>query len=207
MRTPRFLYFDLGNVLLKFDHRRAARQMGEVAGVAAEKVWQVVFDSDLEARFEAGEVDAAEFHRIFCRETNSTPDCQSLLFAGAEIFTPNLSIFPIVAQLHSAGYRLGILSNTCSSHWDYCIDGRYGLLERAFEVYALSYEIGCCKPARQIFERAAEMAGVPTSEIFYVDDIAGHVAGARAAGMDAVQYTDTPQLVADLRQRGLQFNY
>ena len=42
---------------------------------------------------------------------------------------------------------------------------------------------------------------------FYVDDIAGHVAGARSVGFDAVQYTSTDALVAQLRERGVAFNY
>ncbi|HEX3724983.1 MAG TPA: HAD family phosphatase [Pirellulales bacterium] len=207
MRTPEFLYFDLGNVLLQFDHRLAARQMAQVAGVAAEKVWQVVFESDLELRYEAGEVDDRGFYEIFCRETSSRPDYHALLLAGSEIFTPNYSIIPVIAALRSAGYRLGILSNTNASHWAYCYQGRYDLVGQAFDVFALSYEIGVCKPASMIFEAAARLAGSPATNIFYVDDIMRNVEGALAAGFDAVQYTTTPRLVADLRCRGLVFNY
>ncbi len=204
---PRFLYFDLGNVLLKFDHHLAARQMGEVAGVPAEKVWEIVFASDLELRYEAGEIGDREFYEIFCRHSETRPDYDALLLAGSAIFTPNVSIFPVVAALDAAGYRLGILSNTCPGHWAYCSDGRYGLVSRSFEVFALSYEIGACKPSAKIFQAAAKLAGVAPEEIFFVDDIARHVEGARAAGFDAVQYTTTPALIADLRKRGVEFNY
>ena len=112
-----------------------------------------------------------------------------------------------MAALDSAGYRLGILSNTCPSHWNWCATGRYTLIVRAFSVYALSYELGACKPSAEIFAGAAHLAGVKPQEIFFIDDVAGHVAGAKAAGFDAVQYTTTGQLVADLRGRGLEFNY
>ncbi len=175
----RFLYFDLGNVLLKFDHRLACRQMGEVAGVPADLVWEIVFASDLELRYESGEVDDREFYEIFCRETNSRPDYDALLLAGSRIFEPNISIFPVVAALMGAGYRLGILSNTCPGHWAYCYGGQYLLLNKGFEVFALSYELGACKPSPKIFQAAAELAGLPPEEIFFVDDIPGHVAGAR----------------------------
>lgn len=207
MPTPRFIYFDLGNVLLFFDHRLAARQMGEVAGVPADRVWDVVFGSDLELRFEAGEFDDREFYEIFCRETDSRGDYDAFLLAGSAIFTPNVSIFPVVAALDAAGYRLGILSNTCPGHWRYCSDGRYGLIKQAFPVTALSYELGACKPSPKIFAGAANLAGVRPEEIFFVDDIPGHIAGAKAAGFDAVQYTTTPALVAELRKRGVEFNY
>jgi FMN phosphatase YigB (HAD superfamily) len=207
MQPPRFLYFDLGNVLLKFDHHLAARQMGEVAGVAEDRVWEVVFAGDLEARYESGEIGDREFYEAFCRQTDTRPDYDALLLAGSAIFTPNTPIFPVVSALDMAGYRMGILSNTCSSHWAYCSDGRYGLVSRAFGVYALSFELGACKPSPKIFAAAAELAGVAPGEILFIDDMAKNVAGAQAAGFDAVQYTTTAALVADLRERGLAFNY
>jgi glucose-1-phosphatase len=71
----------------------------------------------------------------------------------------------------------------------------------------LSYEVGALKPEPKIYRAAAELAGVPPREIFFIDDIAGHVAAARQCGFDAVQYTTTPELVAALCQRGLKFNF
>lgn len=204
---PKFFYFDLGNVLLKFDHHLAARQMAEVAGVTEQLVWDRVFGTDLELRYEAGEIDDREFYEIFCSQTNSRPDFARLLRAGSVIFTPNTSIYPVVGALIAGGYRLGILSNTCPGHWSYCHGGQYSLLQKGFEIYALSYELGACKPSPKIFQAAAELAGVAPQEIFFVDDIPGHVAGAKAAGFDAVLYTTTAQLAADLRERGLEFNY
>lgn len=207
MQSPRFLYFDLGNVLLNFDHHLASRQMGEVAGVAEDRVWQIVFASDLELRYELGEIDDREFYEIFCRQTDTRPDYDALLMAGSAIFTPNMPIFPVVSALACAGHRMGILSNTCPGHWRYCSDGRYRLLNDAFSVVALSYELRACKPAVKIFEGAARLADTMPGEIFFVDDIAQNVAGAREAGFDAVQYTTTAALVAELRDRGLEFNY
>ena len=63
------------------------------------------------------------------------------------------------------------------------------------------------KPEAAIFCKAAELADCRPEEIFYTDDIAGHVAGARAAGLDAVVYESAPQIVAELRKRGVEFNY
>lgn len=207
MQLPSFLYFDLGNVLLKFDHHLAARQMAELAGVSEDQVWNLVFASDLELRYEAGELDDRQFYEVVCAETRSRPDFDALITAASAIFTPNVSMLPVLAALHDAGYRMGILSNTCGGHWRYCTDGRYRLLNDAFEVYALSYELKACKPDPRIFTGAAKLAGVPPQEIFFVDDMPDNVRGAREAGFDAVQYTTTAQFVDDLRQRGVQFNY
>jgi FMN phosphatase YigB (HAD superfamily) len=193
----KFLYFDLGNVLLNFDHQRGCRQMGEVAGVPAERVWEVFFET------EEGELTDQEVHEFFCRETGTRPDRQRLLAAAGDIFETNESIVPLVDSLKRAGHRLGILSNTCSAHWDHCAGGRYPFLCQAFEVHALSYRIRALKPDARIYEAARQLAGVAAHEIFFVDDIEKNVAGARQAGFDAVRYTTTPELIAELQNRGI----
>ena len=203
----RFLYFDLGNVLLNFSHKRAAEQMAAVSGVSVEKVWQVVFEDGLEQRFESGEVNDSQFYEQFCAGVGAKPVYDSLLRAGSEIFEINGPIIPLVAQLRAGGNRMGILSNTCGPHWDYCSKGRYGIIGKMFDKFALSYEIGACKPGTRIYQAAAEMAGVASEEIFFTDDIPSHVAAARDAGWDAVLYTTVPALASDLSKRGVRSNY
>ncbi|HEY2838647.1 MAG TPA: HAD family phosphatase [Pirellulales bacterium] len=202
-----FIYFDMGNVLLLFDHERGCRQIAEVAGTSTEEVRRVLFDTGLELRYEAGELSTREFYEAFCEQTGTRPDYQAMLRAAGDIFTVNASILPVVAALHAAGYRLGLLSNTCEAHWVFIQQHRFSVTSTMFDVIALSYEVRAMKPDRRIFEAAAEKAGVAPAEIFFTDDIAGHVAGARAAGFDAEQYTTTPELVRQLRKRGLKFNY
>ena len=203
----RFLYFDLGNVLLNFSHRQACEQMGEVSGVSADKVWEVVFESSLEHRFESGEIDDQQFYEEYCTGIGAKPEYDALLRAGSEIFSVNAPILPLVAQLKAGCHRLGILSNTCRAHWSYCIHRRYGLLRNVFETYALSFEIGACKPNPKIFLAAAELARVEPEEIFFVDDIPSHIESAREVGFDAVLYTSVPALAAALTERGILCNY
>ncbi len=181
--------------------------MAAVAGVGEEKVREIVFDRGLQWQYETGELTTRQFYDVFCNQTDSRPNYDALVYAAGAIFTANTSIFPVVAQLRAAGYRLGLLSNTCECHWDYVSQGRYGILPAMFDTIVLSCRVGAMKPDAKIFRAAAEQAGVPPTEIFFVDDIAGHVAGAKATGIDAVQYTTTARLVHDLRQRGIEFNY
>ncbi len=89
----RFLYFDLGNVLLKFDHRLASRQMGEVAGVPADVVWEVVFAGDLEQRYESGEIGDREFYEIFCQQTSSRPTTTPCCWPAARSSSPTFRSF------------------------------------------------------------------------------------------------------------------
>jgi HAD superfamily hydrolase (TIGR01549 family) len=202
-----FLYFDLGNVVARFDHLKGCRQIAEVAGIPPEQVFAAVFDSDLSRRYGSGEISSSEFHSEFCRTTGASPKANRFFDAASDIFELNHSLLPVITALEDAGYRLGILSNTCECDWQRLMDSDYGILPAAFSVFALSFQIGALKPDPKIYRAAAELAGVAPQEIFFCDDILGHVTGAREAGFDAVQYTSTPALVAELHSRGLRFNY
>jgi putative hydrolase of the HAD superfamily len=206
-RPPRFLYFDLGNVLLRFDHRVACRQMAAVAGIAPELVWQVSFQGDLFERYERGDVTNDQYYGIFCEQTRSTPDRDELLLAASDIFHLNPPVVALVAQLKSAGQRLGILSNTNDAHWRLVSDGRFAVLAGGWEQLALSFRLGAMKPEPAIYRAAAELAQVAPEEIFFVDDRSENVAGARQAGFDAVPFTTAAELTRDLLRRGVRFNF
>jgi len=206
MHSPRFLYFDLGNVLVTFDVGVMCRQMAEVARIAPARVMEVVFDGRLQNRYELGRITTRQFYEGFCRATGTAPDYDALVAAASDIFHLRPQIVPVVAHLRQAGCRLGILSNTCEAHWEHC-RRRFAILDGMFEVYALSYRIGAAKPDAAIYRAAAELAGVEPAAIFFTDDMPGHVAGACAAGLDAVPFTSVPELVDQLRRRGLRFNY
>ena len=203
---PKFLYFDLGKVLVDFSVDKMLAQMGEVAGMTAEQVRGSIFAAGLLHDAETGRLTSRQFYEAFCNATGTRPDFDRLIAAAAEIFELNLPVVPIAAQLGQAGHRLGILSNTCDVHWEYC-SSHYRIVSEGFGVHALSYELGAVKPEPAIFRAAAELAGYRPEEIFFVNDIAGHVAGAQAAGFDAVQFTTAEVLADDLRQRGIRFNY
>jgi glucose-1-phosphatase len=204
--TPKFLYFDLGNVLLRFDDGVRCRQMAAVAGIDPADVFQALFVTPLDRDYSLGRITTREFYDEFCRQTGARPDYGSLMEADRDIFHLNVSAIPLVAQLHHAGYRLGILSNTCENHWEYCLR-RYAILRELFDAHALSHVVGAAKPDAAIYQAAAGLAGVRPHEIFFTDDMARNVEGARAAGFDAVQFTSASALVDELRARSLRFNY
>lgn len=203
---PKFLYFDLGKVLVNFSTDKMLSQVGAAMGVPAETVRAAAFDSGLWRQHEAGQLSDGQFYEAFCAAVGRRPEYSALAAAATEIFDLNWPMLPIVTQLRQAGCAMGILSNTCAMHWDYCTD-RYRVVAEGFPVHALSYRIGAVKPDSAIFHAAADLAGVRPEEVFFVDDMAEHVTGARAVGFDAVQFTSPAALAVELRNRGIRFNY
>jgi len=200
--NPKFLYFDLGKVLVDFSVDEMCQRVGAVAGVDPALVVEAVYGDGLQAAYETGRISSREFYDAFSARTGTRPEYAALLRAFSDIFTPIPTMPPLVARLARAGCRLGILSNTCAAHWEHCIE-RFAFLRQHFSVYALSFQIGAMKPHAAIFLKAAELAGCRPQEIFYTDDVPGHVAGARSAGLDAVVFASAAELEAELRKRGL----
>ncbi|MHB8969322.1 MAG: HAD family hydrolase [Pirellulaceae bacterium] len=206
-QTPAFFYFDLGNVVLTFDRQIACRQVAELTGSSADRIDEIVFGSDLQIRYERGEVNSREFFEEFCAASHTRPDFDALHGAHSDMFELNVPVIPIVAHIHAAGYRMGILSNTCEAHWDFVSNGRFTAVRDFFTVRVLSHVEGCSKPDLAIYRRAVELAGVEPGRIFFVDDRPENVDGALRAGLDAVLFSEPRQLAEDLRRRGVAFNY
>lgn len=203
---PRFLYFDLGKVILDFSVERMLAQMAEVSGISVEKAHTVVFEAGLQRLLESGRITTREFYDEYRAGTSASPDFDALCHASAAIFEVNAPMLPVVTHLRQAGYRLGILSNTCDIHWQYCL-GRFRVLREDFSLFALSHEIGAMKPDRAVFEAAVAKTGVSAGDVFFTDDLAENVEGAQRAGLDAVHFVGTAELVEQLRARGVEFNY
>ncbi|MEM8864373.1 MAG: HAD family phosphatase [Planctomycetota bacterium] len=205
---PSFLYFDLGNVLLTFDNDRMCRQMATVYGVSAEEMRQTIFatgdHTDLQWRFEAGQVSEEEYLAQLAERFGVQPDRNELEHAASDIFGPIEATMQLATRLAERGYPLGLLSNTNPFHWRFVLDGRFPVLNSAFTVHATSFAAQSMKPDPVIYKFAVEQAGVDPGDIFFTDDRLENVAGAKAAGFDAVPFTSTEQLLDDLRQRGIE---
>lgn len=205
--AKRFIYFDLGNVILHFDHQRAARQIAALSGVDVTQVHELVFSGDLQLRYETGKISSPEFYQEFCNRTGCRVNYEELLRASSDMFEVNTAVLPIVAHLRAAGYRLGVLSNTCAAHWDFVSDGRYAIVQEMFDHYVLSFRVGHMKPDREIYRAAAETVNLEPQQILFTDDLQANVDGARDAGIDAVLFTGATALAEALRERGFGFNY
>ena len=200
--TPEFIYFDLGNVLLTFDHHRAARQMAEVAGVKVESVWEIVFANDLELRYERGDFSTAEFHQLFCEQTDSAPSLNDLAFAASNIFEANEPVVSLLGTLRRAGHPLGLLSNTNDAHWSF-VTKAFPALSQSFDAIALSFKLRSLKPDPEIYNKAARLAKIDPTKILFIDDRPENVAGAIEAKFDAVLFRGYQHLLTDLADRGL----
>lgn len=201
IETPTFVYFDLGRVLLHFDHAIACEQLAEAANTTPQVVREMVFETERQNQYERGEVTTAEFLQFFRTATGTDATDAALLHAAGAIFEPHVEV---VALMERVGQRapLGVLSNTCEAHWDYAWE-RFEFLRTNFRHYVLSYKVGAMKPSPEIYRAAAAMCDTEPAKLLFIDDLAANADAARDAGWDAIHFVSAPQLNDELSQRGL----
>lgn len=93
-------------------------------------------------------------------------------------------------------YKTGLLSNIGPAGLQ--VMWEPGELERYFDVAIASGDVGFVKPEPQIFQLMAERLGVVPNECVMLDDLQKHCDGARAAGMQAIQYRHFAQAKSEL---------
>ena len=204
MSRIEFIYFDLGNVLISFDHSRAFQRIAGLTGISPARVEQVLFNDGLQTQYEKGEISTPEFHQYFCRQTQTDISLENLCFAASNIFEPLDDAIQLLRTLKLAGHRLGLLSNTCDCHWKFCLgDCRFEFLHSVFEHTVLSFMTGFAKPDMNIYRVAANMANCDPGSILFVDDIEENVKAAQSYGFDGVLFRGFPDLLNELTKREL----
>ena len=64
----KFVFFDMGKVLVDFDHQRMIDQVAALAKVSSSEMERILLQPphEIENRFERGEVNGDEFHSSLC---------------------------------------------------------------------------------------------------------------------------------------------
>jgi putative hydrolase of the HAD superfamily len=196
----RAVIFDLGRVLIQFDYKRGYRALEGLCPHEAAAIPKLLAGTGLVERFETGLVEPREFVAEMSRALDLRMDYEQFCDIWSCIFTDTLVPESMLEGL-KARYRLLLLSNTNAIHFE-MIRRTYPLL-RHFDDLVLSYEVKAMKPQPAIYRAAIERAGCRPEECFYTDDIAEYVAGARAMGIDAVQFQGVERLTEEMRARGI----
>ncbi len=196
---PAAFIFDIGNVLVRFDHGRAARSL---ADMGADLSGRAALE-ELAARYERGEVDRAAFLQGLRVTLGHSAGDGDAARAWQEIFEPNLPMWKLVEKLH-ADFPLYLLSNTNCLHHEYLVR-EYAVFEK-FADGIFSYRAKLAKPDPAIFELAIRQFGVDRRATVYLDDLAANVEAARGAGLRAFLYDPDAHgdLLSALRAEGVQ---
>jgi putative hydrolase of the HAD superfamily len=185
--------FDLGGVLIEV---AGVRAMLELTGIESEEeLWRRWLACRWVRRFESGGCFDTEFAAGVVADWRLELSAAAFLEAFRDWPTEPLpGAAELIAQTR-ANVATGCFSNTNALHWH----GHIAAWPMAslFDHRFLSFELGLLKPDVAAFAKVADLLEVPAGRVLFLDDNAVNVAGAAAAGFQAVRAAG----VAEARQR------
>ncbi|MFN7289718.1 MAG: HAD family hydrolase [Pirellula sp.] len=194
-KRPEFVYFDLGNVLLYFDHDLAFRRMAKLAGVTPLEMRSAVMDSELQIEYETGLISGSDFVDRIASHLGRSLETDTILEAAADMFIPNPHILPVLQRVRDLGLPMGLLSNTCEAHWHWIMRMGYPQVRDWFGPVILSFEAKSMKPDSGIYEVAEREAGHSGPSLFFTDDRHDNIQSATQRGWQTEVFINADRLM------------
>jgi len=197
------LVFDLGNVLVSFDHRRAARALAPYTARTPDEIYRLFFDSEITGLFEEGKISPGDFFLQVRSSLGARIEFDAFVPIWNDIFfmTPeNLSLHALISAL-AKKYTVALLSNINVLHFEY-LRLRFPVFDPFHRLF-LSYQMDARKPDARLYRAVLASLGAGADDCFYTDDREDLVAAARGLGMRAFVYRGMAQLKKDLAEAGI----
>ncbi len=201
MAELKTIIFDMGNVIIPFDFQLGYAALAAAAGIPRAEVSARIRATGLVPRLECGQIEARDFVEQLTAALGASIPYERFREMWSEIFLPHTLIPETLVTALKEKYRMLVLSNTNSIHFEMVWEA-YPIL-RHFDHLVLSHEVKAMKPEPAIYAAALARAEAEPGECFFTDDIADYVAGARRAGIPAEQFLGYDKLLVDLRARGV----
>lgn len=195
------IYFDLGKVIIDFDHSRAAHELLKVTPLSLGDAIAVLSDGELVSEYETGRVTSQEHYRKVCRRLQIEVSMEEFRELWGSMFLPEPLLSESFLRALKAHYRLILLSNTNELHFEF-VTRHYPILN-VIEERLLSYQVGCMKPEARIFELAIEKAGVAPEDILFTDDRSENIEAAGRARIQVLQFKSESELKRDMLRLGM----
>jgi FMN phosphatase YigB (HAD superfamily)/DNA-binding XRE family transcriptional regulator len=179
----RFVYFDINGCLVRFFHpafTRLAEDTGQSADVIETAFWHF---NDAVCR---GDMTMSDFNREFAERLGiDSLDWQSYYFEAIDTVTEMQELL----RWASEHYHVGLLSNIMPGFIPRMI--REGVLPNVPYSQIIDSSVErTIKPEQQIFEIAAERAGVEPNEILLIDDSRANLITAEKQGWKVIWFDD-----------------
>jgi len=193
------IVFDLGNVLIPFDHNLWVQNFNEIELGLGDKYYRKYIDNyQIHRDYESGKLTDLEFISINLEWLDYKVNERKFIKIFSDIFTVNnnvIELFPILKQK----YKLVLLSNTSNIHKKYGWE-QYSFLEY-FDKLILSHKIGAVKPEEKIYKAVEQFTKEEPGTHIFIDDVLDYVNGAKNLGWDGIQFIGYENLLQEFKKR------
>ena len=157
------ILFDLGNVLMDFDHHIAVRKIKPFCGLDEKDIYNLFFDSTITDRFEKGLISSFDFFQEAKRLLNAKISYEEFVPIWNEIFIPHPGMLEVL-ELLKDNYSLYLVSNINELHFKY-LEEKFKEYFRYFSYIFLSYELNLRKPDEKIYKFILDYLKLPAPNV------------------------------------------
>jgi glucose-1-phosphatase len=195
--------FDMDGVLCRYRIERRLALLASWSGRSPDAIHAAIWRSGFEDEAERGLMSADDYLKGFGERMGYPLSAAQWVEARRVAIEPDPAVLSLARQLGTV-HPVGMFTNNpllLKRH----IAAVFPAVPDIFGTRAVfSAELGRSKPDPEAFRRLATHLAVAPDEIFYLDDDATYVAGARRAGLLADRVDGAPGVRASLAAHGLE---
>jgi putative hydrolase of the HAD superfamily len=200
MTNIKFIYFDLGGVIVTDSFRPMAKKLAKEYGLDEEKIFQAyVRTTSLE--YSQGKVIGERWVYFFQEIGVDLHDLKKFLDKWHKTFLPIKETITIIKKI-SKKHKVGLLADQPKDLMPYF--KKLGIL-KLFKTKVISCEVGAGKEQDnlEIYKIAIEKAGVKAQDILFIDDREKNIRNAEKLGMQTLLFVNPEKLKEDLNEKNL----
>jgi putative hydrolase of the HAD superfamily len=196
--------FDLGNVILPFEHHQIAVKLHEASLVkdrfTPDDIFRYLFDHQkgFVNAYEEGLISSRDFFKELKERYKLELEPEDFKEIWNDIFEEDAGVSEIILYLKEKGYPIFLLSNTNELHFSYVME-RYPIIHH-FDEWILSFEVGAKKPQEKIYDVIFERKSLERHEVLYIDDIPDYIKAAAGFGIPGIVFREAADIWKVIRE-------
>lgn len=194
--NKKIIIFDLGGVVLNFNHFLICEKLSEISHIPVHKIYKFIFNNGLDKKYDKGKITSNDFYKSIIDFLKINFSFNKFRNIWSNIFEENFETINILKELKEKKYKILLLSNTNELHFNF-VKRKFDIVN-IFDDYILSYKVGSIKPSVNIFKEALIKTNVDPINLIYIDDIKEYVIVAESLGMIGITFKNASQLIKDL---------
>lgn len=192
------IVFDLGNVLIPFDHQKWVNKFNLIEHGLGDSYYKSYIDNyNVHRNYERGILSEEKFIEINLDWLKRKVDKENFIEVFSKIFSFNQNVIDLLPVLKEK-YKLVLLSNTNSLHQNYGW-GDYSFIKN-FDKLILSHEVRAVKPEEKIYKAVENFTNEPVENHIFIDDILEYVDAAKKRNWYGIQFTGYENLVETFKE-------
>ncbi len=179
--------FDLGRVLVEYDHQRSMEALADCCACDAGVLRAHI--GEFGHALNVGEIDSHGLHDFFVEQAGCECDYAEFLCRfTAGIGRDDTALVYAVELQNRPETTVAVVSNTNDGHVHWLDEHLPELKD--LDLVVMSNEVGMAKPDASIYLLVLELIDLPPEQAIFIDDLPANVEAAEALGMTGIIHTD-----------------